>query len=168
MSTHRISPSQLGPALRQAGTDARAAVGRGAVRAAHRGKLRLVVAAKEKGKVDLGQYINSFHVRKLADGTVVLYNDSPHAGIIELGARPHPVSLEGQEAIRGWVRRKLDVDDEKEVERITQAIVRKLERYGQKPTYVFKDELANLTRYLEEEVNRALKQIRGTPPGGAP
>lgn len=33
--------------------------------------------------------------------------DAPHAGIIELGARPHPVSREGVEAIARWVFLKL-------------------------------------------------------------
>jgi len=36
-----------------------------------------------------------------------LDNSSPHSAIVEAGARPHPVSREGVEAIREWVARVL-------------------------------------------------------------
>jgi hypothetical protein len=38
--------------------------------------------------------------------TVMLHASAPHAGIIERGARPHPVSAEGRAAIKQWVIRK--------------------------------------------------------------
>jgi hypothetical protein len=35
----------------------------------------------------------------------ITFNDAPHIGVLECGARPHPVSLEGQRAIYEWVER---------------------------------------------------------------
>ena len=34
-----------------------------------------------------------------------IQNSAPHAGIIEEGARPHPVSLEGIQSLTRWARR---------------------------------------------------------------
>ena len=85
-----IKPSQLAGTLRAEVRFVRGAMRRGAGRAARRGKVLLIERANAAGKTYLGQFRNSFHV---ADGTntVTLYNDAPHAGIIELGARPRVV-----------------------------------------------------------------------------
>lgn len=175
MATYRIDASQVARALKAEDARTVSAIKKGAYRAAMRGKGHLVGAAKKKGKVDLGQYINSFQVARRGDGIVVLYNDSPIAGVIELGARPHPVSEEGQFAIREWVRRKLlGVSEElaeqnDEVEAIARAIVEKIRRYGQEPTYIFRDEQAVLSGFVKEEVERARREAERGPGGqGAP
>ncbi len=70
--------------------------------AAERGRTHLM----RQSPVDLGQYKNSWRVKETGAGPTII-NDSPHAGIIELGARPHKVSREGIEALTAWVLRKL-------------------------------------------------------------
>ena len=107
MATFVIKPSQLSGALRGAEAGARRAVDRGIMRAAQRGKRRLIQATNEKEIPYLGQFKNSFQVTRQVNGTTVLLNDAPHAGIVELGARPHPVSEEGIQAITEWVKVKL-------------------------------------------------------------
>lgn len=118
MATYRITPGQLPGALRGAARRSRSAVDRGVRRAAQKGKARLIQATNEKKIPYLGQYKNSFHIHTRAGkwqggrealeaGTLArLYNDAPHAGIVELGARPHPVSEEGIQAIAEWVKKK--------------------------------------------------------------
>lgn len=72
------------------------------VLAAERGRSYLV----RQSPVDLGQFKNSWKVKHGSNGPVIV-NDAPHAGIIENGARPHPVSREGIEALTQWAKRKL-------------------------------------------------------------
>jgi hypothetical protein len=166
MAEHVITEKQLSAALRREAKKVPAALSRAAVRAAHRGKSHLVRKTKEKGITDLGQYANSFEVKRgVGDQDLAtITNTAPHAGIIELGARPHPVSREGFERIREWVARKmLDIssqmaDENEEVDRIAWAIVKKIEREGQAPRHVFADEQTVLVKFWREEFERALRQ----------
>ena len=111
-----IKPSQLGAALRGEAAKVAGAIERGAMRAAHRGKGHLVRETERKGITDMGQYKGSFEVKRRAaiEGThsvvAEITNTAPMAGVIEVGARPHPVSKEGVEAIARWVQRKLGVE----------------------------------------------------------
>src|SRR5262245_18169728 len=109
MATYTITSKELSKALSREAKGVRRKIERGALRAAHRGKALLVRKTDEKGITDLGQFKNSFQVERGAARGIVaeLWNDAPHAGIIELGPRPHPVSREGWEAIREWVARKM-------------------------------------------------------------
>ncbi len=70
--------------------------------AAQKLKAYLVDEVDSLGITYQGIYRNSFVVK----GNSVS-NTAPHAGIIELGARPHAVSEEGFQAIKEWVRVKL-------------------------------------------------------------
>lgn len=185
MATYRITPDKLGRALINEGHKTAKAYRRGVTRAAHRGKARLIAATKEK-KVDyLGQFRNSFQV-DVRPEAVVLYNDAPHAGIIELGARPHPVSKEGIDAIAQWAKTKLmggaprhrrgpltakadarfakRVDAyEAEARSIAFAIARKIGREGQRGRFIFRDELPTLARFVAVEVHRSIEQMRKGP-----
>lgn len=71
--------------------------------AAHRGRALLV----RMSPVDMGVYKNSWRVRHSSNGLPDILNDAPHAGIVELGARPHHVSAEGIEALTAWVKRHI-------------------------------------------------------------
>lgn len=107
--------------------------------------------------------------------TARLANAAPHAGIIEHGARPHPVSREGVESIRQWVwrnRAKFGLVTasgasgrgdrvERQVDAITWGIVRKLRRYGQKPTHFVSNEQGALTRLTKAEVEKQLAALGG-------
>lgn len=80
------------------------AIAQGIRLAAHRSRTLLM----RKSPVDQAQYKNSWRVKENGGSAgPSLVNDSPIAGVIELGARPHGVSKEGQAAIHAWVMRKL-------------------------------------------------------------
>jgi hypothetical protein len=159
-----IEAKQVGAMIRFEGRRVLKVGRRAAMRAAVFGKARLIKATDEKGITDLGQYKNSFEVGRGGPGVpATLTNISTIAGVIELGARPHPVSEAGVQSIREWVCRKMlqisaDLGDQnEEVDRITFAIVKKLEREGQAGRYVFRDELDKLTEFLRREVERGLR-----------
>jgi hypothetical protein len=184
-----IKPTQLSAALRGEATGVLQDIRRGARLAAHRGRGLLIATTDAKGITDRGMYRNSFRVLP-GDGAktlATLVNDSPYAGIIEMGARPHKVSKEGVEAIAAWVRRKLAVGPVVEkvhgptgkVTRkrariskdaamgIAYAIARKIAREGQKGRFVVGENLQELTRYLQEEVEAQIHK-RAAGKGGAP
>jgi hypothetical protein len=114
-------------------------------------------------------------------------NLAPYAGIIELGARPHGVSAEGRANIREWVRRNIRVTTwskpgrsggsvatgtrmrrkkDPELDKITQAIVWKIQRYGQAPKYVvggiFDKLHMQATRAIAREIKNISKQRKPT------
>jgi bacteriophage HK97-gp10 putative tail-component len=137
--------------------------------------------------MDLGQLRGSWKV-KAQEWTAELLNDAPHAGIVELGARPHKVSAEGWQAIYEWVRRHPELYGRKkpktkvsatteqqkalgpfrgldpEITGITWAIVKKINKYGQKPTFFVMQSLDVLRQALVKEVERQL--ARATSKGG--
>lgn len=197
MATFRISPRQLAGALRGADQHARRAVALGLMSAAQRGKKLLIEKTREKGIDYLGQFRNSFQVQKFpTSGEVRLYNDAPHAGIVELGARPHSVSAAGIEALTDWVLKKLlddsfpkrpmkrsgpltpwanaqhqaaggVYDPRAEAKGIAYAIAAKFKREGQKGKYIFRDNLPELSRFVKEEVERILSKGPRGGRGGA-
>lgn len=159
-----IRPEQLGAVLRADRDARRKGVRIGLYRAAERGKAHLMTMTKRRGKVHMGQYRASWRV--VRDGaTATIVNDAPHAGIIELGARPHKVSPEGVEAIREWVRLKVlgysiaDANSNAETDQITWGIVRRLAKYGQRGTFIVRDALPELNRFVGVEINRAMREV---------
>lgn len=168
MATIVIKPDQLAGALRAEARFVRGAMKKARGRAARRGVSHLIARADEKGKTYLGQFRGSFHVSD-GDKQTVVFNDAPHAGIIELGARPHPVSEEGRAAITRWVLRKLEVADEIEAARIADRIVWKLRHKGQKGTYLFRDALPHLTQFFADAVRDLIREGAGRrkSPSGA-
>lgn len=167
MASISIKPSQLAGALRAEARHVRGAIKTGAMRAANRGKGVLVERTKEADKVGLGQYIRSFEALRGTSSTTLamLVNTAPMAGVIELGARPHPVSDEGREAIARWAIRKLGVSEE-EAKAIANGVAWKLRHKGQKGTYIFKNAQAELTKIFAHEVAAVLRERAGrTKPG---
>lgn len=203
MPSVRITPAQLPKRLERKHADLLRAIARGALAGAHRGRTFIV----RKTPVDQGQLKASW---KVMPGAAALYagtskgalyagkdslrlaelrNTAPHAGIVELGARPHKTSAEGWLAIYDWVvRHRVELglvtktgkarrvrkgtvavnaklpDGGKgldpEIASITWAIVLKLERKGQEPTYFVKSSLDALLLIVETEVQRALSSQR--------
>lgn len=186
------------------------AIARGALRGAHRGRAIVVRETpvdqsqlKQSWKVNPGNAAllqgqrttaARFRTALLAE----LRNTAPHAGIVELGARPHKTSVEGWLAIYDWVvRHRVDlglvtksgrarrvrkgkvrvhpgleqggVGLDPEIADIAWAIVKKLERYGQEPTYFVKGNLPLLLQAVEIEVGKAIEEVarRPDPKGGA-
>lgn len=152
MPTFVIRPEQLAGVLKEQATALPQAVRRGARAGAMRGQAHM----PKQTPVDMGQLRNSWRVSE-AGGTR-LYNDAPHAGIVEQGARPHPVSREGIEALAAWAHRKLGLD-EKAAMRVAHAIAAKIKAQGQAPTYFTRGQMPELTRLAANEM---LREIRKT------
>jgi hypothetical protein len=147
-----------------------------------RASWRVVAAAIRKG------------VEGFADVTLAeLINDAPHITIVELGAKPHTVSPEGWTAIYEWVRRhyrsagggvyamgsagtmvrrsKRPVGgpwkgDDPRVEAITNAIVWRIRKYGQKPTLFVRNSVDELRDVMAKELNAALARVKSGARGG--
>ena len=137
--------------------------------AAHFGRTMAVQAVDQAGKVDQGQYRNSFRViQGKASGQFQGWDmlaDAPHAGIIEGGARPHPVSPEGIDSIAQWARRKLGLSEE-EAHQAAIAIAWKLRHKGQEGTFIIRDLVPALGRALRHIAETKLRRSSGRPAGG--
>ena len=160
----RLRPDQLPGALRGEGARIRRAIPKAARAAAMRLKSRLVQRTDELGITDTGILKNSWRVGAGGESgaAATVYSDAPYAGVVELGARPHAVSLDGRQSIARWAMRKLGLD-EKEAERAAFAIAKKLELVGQKPRYLVRDCLPDAKRYFAEELVRVMSS---SPPAG--
>lgn len=168
MSVVRTTPAKVGALLRRRAKAHKRSVYRGVLAAAHRGKTMI----GHHTPSDLGQLSLSWDVREgdpKSNLLAELLNDAPHAGIVEMGARPHKVSAEGWHAIYQWVERHFDERDEDGdvdvygndpvVSRITWAIVKKIGREGQKPTYFVRDKLPALHQITVKEINHQLAKL---------
>lgn len=178
----RIGLDQLPDALKLGEVKIRRAVARGALAGAHRGRALIV----RKTPRDQGQMAASWRVEpgaveftSMAATLAELVNDAPHVVIVEVGARPHTVSPEGWLAIYEWVRRhhrggKMGGGgrmrprrsafvgltpfrgDDPVISSITNAIVRKIKREGQKPTFFVREALPDLRAVMGRELEIAL------------
>ncbi len=187
-----VTARQLAGALRAEERGIRRAVDKGVHRAALRGKDTLRAAADQKGIKYRGRYKASFVVDRMSNGTLVLHNFSPLAGVMEIGARPHTVSEGGIRAIMEWAKRTIGAGgkvkqqrkhgpltplasqrlkaalDEREgmARAVAESIAREIQAHGQQGRFVFRDALGVLTRQVVEEVNRALEEHSQRPARG--
>lgn len=156
-------------------------------RAMKRSALKTRTMLVRKTPKDLGQAKAGWRVSPLIKGTsrsrVDVYNDAPHISILEFGARPHGVSLEGRVAIYEWVVRVIDpqasgpirpydrktkTGGRKEFMSLTegarnaaaaqimQAIVWKIRHHGQKPTYFVRTSMDDVTYDFGKEVEKQI------------
>lgn len=180
MPTISVKPGMLGATLRAAGKRTQTATRRGVRAAAHRG----VALLTRLTPVDEGIMKNAWKVVAGGGetGSVRIENLAPHAGIIEAGARPHPVSEEGRKAIEGWVRRvvlsgyvtngglkatgkerkltsqeKADAD----VSAIVARIIWKIRTKGAKGHWIVKDNMEELRAFVFEEIDRYMAKAHG-------
>jgi hypothetical protein len=109
--------------------------------------------------VDQGQMKNAWRVSGTAENTTVV-NDAPHAGIVEAGARPHNVNAAGVEAIRSWVGRHFAGMSDKEQDGITWAIINKIKKYGQKPTWLVRNAMPDIEKFLKAEMEYQLARVK--------
>lgn len=196
----RTTPAKLAGQLKRRNSRTLVAIARGALRGAHRGRAIIV----RETPVDQGQLKQAWRVlpgtapatrgargawsRFVNQTLAELRNLAPHAGIVELGARPHSVSPEGWLAIYDWVVRhrlelglvtaggarrrvrkgKVAVNNQlpdkgvgldPEIAEITWGIVRKINREGQEPTYFVKGSLPLLIQAVEIEVAKAINEV---------
>lgn len=172
MSTVRVTIDHVAGAIRIHDESLRSACKKAARASAIRLKAHLRSVVKASGVNDLGTYMAGIQV----EGTSVVAN-APHSGIVENGARPHKVSLQGIVAIAEWVIRKLrftwkrsassrwrSKTPERETGRrryrwaealgIARAIAKKIEREGQQGRYFMRDALPMASKFYHEELNR--------------
>lgn len=105
MPTIRVPPGQVGALIRATARKSPQAVRAGVRVAAERARSFLTT----KSPVYTGVHKNAWAVVAQLAGAVLakVENTSPYAGVIERGARPHRISLDGWLALREWVRIKL-------------------------------------------------------------
>lgn len=157
MSAIRIKAEHLGDALKQSGKDVQEAQMRAAFSAAMRLKTHLVAKTDEMGITDLGVYKNSFHAEKTETGAVT-FNDAPHSGIVEEGARPHHLPREGIEALERWCVRKLHLG-EKEAKSAAWAIATNIAKVGLKGRWVMRDSQDEALHFYQLELERELHAL---------
>lgn len=170
----KTTPGKLPRQITARNASAKKVTRRALGRAAHLGR-RLMTKSTP---VDQGQLKNSWKVRvwggTIGDGTIAakLTNDAPHAGIVEGGARPHPVSQQGVAAIYAWVWRNRQMfslttpggkaSSSKATRAaamgIANAIAHRIRLKGQKPTYFVKNKMPQLHQIAINEVISALKK----------
>lgn len=144
-----ISPGSVGLVIRGHGKKVEQAVDR----AKPLTSARIVAFLKRISPVDQAHFKNAWQ----GDANGVR-NDAPHAGIIERGARPHGVSIEGQQAIAEWAQRKFGVD-EKEARSISFLICKKLKEHGQPGKYLVRNNLQQFLGWFQQEIERQLKAV---------
>ncbi len=84
-----------------------------------------------------------------------IHNAAPHVGILDLGARPHPVNKAGIRALTRWAQLVLGLDAEA-AKRAAFAIANKIRKQGAKPTYFVRDSMDDLKEAVRRNVSRRI------------
>lgn len=154
--TTEINVEDLSATLLREGKRHQQACMTAALAGARKFQALLVQRTDDLGITDQGMLKNSWKAERTEWGAIV-YSDCPYAGIIELGARPHPVSIEGQIGIRAWAIRKLGVPEE-EADSVTFLICRKIRLEGQEPKYLVAGVVGKAHDYYYEELDRIMRE----------
>lgn len=157
-----VAPQDVAKLLAKLGKAAPIAIAKGVRRSTARGVATLV----QRNPVDTGNMKASWRSTNGGiDSIAKIENKAPHAGIVENGARPHPVSQEGWMAIYQWARRHFSGSGKSNKDgldsglaAITNGIVHKLRTKGQHPTLFVKDSRDDLARFARSEVEKALRE----------
>lgn len=182
MAVIKIGADQIAGELRARARKTPGELTKAMVRSAHRAKSLLV----RRTPKDLGEAKAGWRVSQPIKGTrgarVDLYNDAPHVGVLERGARPHGVNLEGRMAIYEWVLRNIPATPamsgpvqagkrrshslgrggrpkklkEDQAMEITNAIVWKIRKKGQKGHFFVKKSMEEMNRDFGKELNKQL------------
>lgn len=182
MAVIEISAGQVGAALRQTDHELQHRV----IAGLRRGALRGIPVVVKDTPADRGQARAGWDVAFVRDGAD-LFNDAPHAGILEAGSRPHrPPIL----PILRWVVRKFGLNLEALAAGATRksfrgtkrsfegigevpastvsfawAIANKIAREGTAPHWMVRKNLKLLSRLAAEEVKRELSKPMPPPTG---
>lgn len=171
-----IKPEQVGKQILGRSRAVRKAIARGALLGAERGKTLIV----RKTPWDEGQLAGSWDIKKgrvtMFGRSVLLatlFNDAPHAGIVERGARPHPVGRKGIEALTQWAwrhRRELGIVTASgrarrgakamaEARSVAFAIAAKIRLRGQVGTFFVRKNLPAIQKAMASEIKRQIKDL---------
>lgn len=146
MTAITIDPTKVAEAIREEAKKVRGSLKIAARAAAYRLKAYLIEETDRLGITDRGIFKNSFVV---SDVTVI--NEAPHAGMVEMGTRPHHVGREGREALKAWCMRKLGLS-EQEAEGASWAIAQKIAAVGTTGRFIFRDSLPKAYEFFQEEL----------------
>lgn len=160
----RVTIEGVGAAMRdEAATIARLITRVATLRAALKG-MSVVVRATPS---DRGIARGAWDVEQTSDGAL-LYNDAPHAGVLEFGARPHKPPLL---PILRWVVRKFGLNLRKRGKRsfesikevpwttylVAKSIQENIAKNGAQPNYMVGNNLPTLNKYLADETKRVIR-----------
>lgn len=159
-TTLRIDAKRLGKELKARGEQTPTVLMAGMKLAAERGRTLL---ARET-PVDTGAMKARWRVAS-SPTELALVNDAPYAGVVEGGARPHAVSLEGRYAIKLWFMRKVGLT-EKEAAIRTEAFCLKLLTKGWPGKFFIRACLPQLNQQIAETVAMTLDAASRRPAGG--
>lgn len=159
-TTLRIRPQDLARELGARGTQTRKATRAGVRLAAERGRGILAQATP----VDTGAMKARWRVSK--GGTVTIVNDAPYAGVVEAGARPHGVSIEGRHAIKLWFMRKVGLP-EKEAAIRTEAFCQRLMAHGWVGKFFVRNSLDQLNAEVAKTIEHVLAEAGRKMAAGA-
>jgi len=95
-----------------------------------------------------------------------VYSPMKHALPVEMGTKPHPVSREGQAAIRDWVEKILNVSPE-ESKSVAFLVVRKISKEGTEGAHMFEEGLSKNTRQILNMLYAAQDRIVARLQAGA-
>lgn len=173
MPVVHVDARNLGRVLQKHFRDRQAMLAAATYEVAHRGAAEAVRITNAEGLVYLGTYKRGFRVidpggRVTLGGRrdmrfnvrkgATLRNDTPYAGVIELGRRPNrpgpPVA-----PIREWVRRKLGLTG-RELESATFAIRLAIHRHGSRPRFVMRRVYEKMKVWFRAEAERRLRAGR--------
>lgn len=172
MSVIKMTHQQIGPELRARAKKTPGVLQKAMKRSAMQARTLLARRTpKDLGQAKAGWKVSQF-VKGTKGGRVDVYNDVPYVAILELGARPHSVSLEGRIAIYEWVvrhygqfrarheggraKRRSSEQREREYMDITNAIVQKIRKKGQDPTYFVKSSIDQLSKDFGKELDKQI------------
>jgi len=85
-----------------------------------------------------------------------IFSPLVYAAPVELGTKPHYPPIE---PLQDWVRKKLDVTEEEDVQRVARLIQWKIGRKGTRARNMFGSTLGRLTPQMSEIVRRAYARL---------
>lgn len=147
MARYDLTLNQLKRVLKEQPERIKRAINAGIEAGARRGRSHML----DKGPKDQGDYRKSWAVAKGSTG-VVLKNDTPYAGVLERGAKPHFPPLA---PLTQWVMRRLGKRGPEAVS-IARAIQHKISQEGLPAKYVARMELPELTSLAGKEIDKNL------------
>lgn len=156
MAVFRLDMRQFARDLERRVKEIPREVKRGVIAGAKEGRMVLKSEnPKDTGKMREDWSVSSKEGKRIR---VKLFNDTPYAGIVEVGARPHAMNAAGIESVKNWAIRKLGATPQ-EAERIAYSVSRKIQRQGQKPTYFVRENLEKIVEKTANEVGYKLTQL---------
>lgn len=155
MPTIRVQNRQMSTVIKSDARLNRTAMGNAIEKASER-FIKYLRRVSPRGATD--EYRNSWETEGKGLGLRVI-NSAPYAGIIERGARPHPVNQKGIEKLILWARAKI-TNNQMEAEEIAHRIAWSIRQNGSRAFHVLEKALPRLEELFDEIVEREIESTR--------